>query len=154
MCPNIRNHQSLYNNGSLTSDNQEMAEILSKFFQSTFTDENLESIPNFPQRTSEYLPEISLTKQSILNELVKVNAAKAPGIHSCVLKNCAEPLVNPLYYLFQQSLSSGELPLEWKQANVTPIFKKGSRTQASNYRPISLTFQIVKMLQSIVKDIV
>ena len=83
--------------GSLTSDNQEMAEILSKFFQSTFTDENLESIPN----TSECLPEISLTKQSILNKSVKLNATKAP----CVLKNCAELLVNPLYYLFQQSLA-------------------------------------------------
>ena len=132
-----------------------MAEILNNFFQSTFTDEDLEFITDFPQWTLEQLPEISLTKQSILNKLAKLDIAKASGpdgMHPCVLKNCAESLVNPLYYLFQQSLNSGELPLEWKQANVTPIFKKGSRSQASNYRPVSLTSQVVKILESIVKD--
>ena len=66
-------------------------------------------------------------------------------MHPCVLRNCVK-------YLTTASLNSGEFPLEWKQANITPIFKKGFRTQATNYRPVSLTSQIVKILESIVKD--
>ena len=54
--------------------------------------------------------------------------------------------------MFDQSLHAGELPTDWKNANVTPIHKKGSRSQASNYRPISLTSQVVKVLESIIRD--
>ena len=78
--------------------------------------------------------------ESVISTNSKLDTVKAPGpdgMHPCVLKNCAETLVNPLYYLFKLSLNSGELLLEWKQAKVTPIFKKGTRTHASNYRLVS-----------------
>lgn len=51
--------------------------------------------------------------------------------------------------MFNQSLYTGELTADWKNANVTPIHKKGSKSQASNYRPISLTSQVVKVLEFI-----
>ena len=44
------------------------------------------------------------------------------------------------------------LPQTWKDANITPLFKKGDKTQASNYRPISLTCITVKIFEKIVKD--
>lgn len=50
------------------------------------------------------------------------------------------------------SLASGTLPIKWKQANITPIFKKGDRTIASNYRPISLTSVACKILERIVVE--
>ena len=43
------------------------------------------------------------------------------------------------HFIFTHSLCTGELPTEWTQANVAPIFKKGSKLQAVNYRPVSLT---------------
>jgi len=101
--------------------------VLSNFFQSTFTDEDFEYVLDFPQWILEHLPEISLTKQFILNKLVKLDTVKAlgpDGVHSCVLKSWAEYLANPLYCLL---LNSGELPLEWKQANVIPIFKRARK---------------------------
>ena len=52
--------------------------------------------------------------------------------------------------VFQQSQSTGEVPLDWKQANVVPIFKKGSRFKPENYRPFSLTVVISKMLEHII----
>jgi len=45
----------------------------------------------------------------------------------------------PLWILFQKSLQEGAVPDDWKRANVTPIFKKGSRGLPENYRPVSPT---------------
>ena len=55
-----------------------------------------------------------------------------------------------MLYLFNQSLYTGELPADWKNATVTLIHKKDSKSQAPNYRPISLISQVVKVLESIV----
>jgi len=52
--------------------------------------------------------------------------------------------------LFCQSLNDGMLPNEWKQAYVIPVLKKGSRQKATNYRPISLTSTVVKILESVI----
>ena len=47
------------------------------------------------------------------------------------------------------SLQEGIVPLEWKEANIIPIFKKGSRNKSVNYRPVNLTSIICKLLESI-----
>ena len=54
--------------------------------------------------------------------------------------------------IFKESLRVGETPEDWKKANITPIFKKGSRNDPANYRPVSLTSQVCKVLESIVKE--
>ena len=54
--------------------------------------------------------------------------------------------------LYNQSLQSGQLPLDWKCANTIPVFKRVVKSEASNYRPISLTSQIIKILKSIICD--
>jgi len=51
-----------------------------------------------------------------------------------------------------QSLESGVVPSDWKTANITPIFKKGSKSQVENYRPVSLTSQICKLFEMIIRD--
>ena len=58
----------------------------------------------------------------------------------------------PLSVLFNESLRVGETPDDWRKANITPIFKKGSRNDPANYRPVSLTSQVCKVLESIVKE--
>jgi len=83
--------------------------------------------------------------------LFNLNNNKTPGpdkIHPCLLRNCAASLCKPICYLFNHY--TGELPTNWKNADVIPVHKKGSRSQASNYRPISLTSQVVKVLESII----
>ena len=50
------------------------------------------------------------------------------------------------------SLQEGNVPLEWKEANIIPLFKKGSRNKSVNYRPVSLTSVICKLLETIIRD--
>ena len=83
--------------------------------------------------------------------------AKAPGpddLHSQVLKNCAESLAKPLFPLFTQSINTSiyMLPSDWRQAHITPIFKKGSKVSPTNYRPVSLTSQVVKVLETLIRS--
>ncbi|KAI0241542.1 hypothetical protein LSAT2_023838, partial [Lamellibrachia satsuma] len=50
-------------------------------------------------------------------------------------------------------MAKGEVPVDWKSANVTPIYKKkGTKSQTSNYRPVSLTSQVSKVMEAIIRD--
>ena len=54
--------------------------------------------------------------------------------------------------IYKKSLVEGEIPDEWREANVTPLFKKGSKLMASNYRPVSLTSICCKVMEGIMRD--
>ena len=59
--------------------------------------------------------------------------------------------LGPIFtHLFQQSIDSGDIPKEWTLANISPLFKKGDRSLACNYRPVSLTCVPCKLLEHIV----
>ena len=60
-------------------------------------------------------------------------------VSNAVLKNCKLSFLKPLKLIFDKSLSTGELPKEWREANVTQIFKKGSQIFRSNNLSVSLT---------------
>ena len=71
-------------------------------------------------------------------------------VSSCI--HASESLALPLAQLYQSLFNSGVDSKEWKVAMVTPIFKKGNSTDASNYRPISLTSLCCKIMESVMKD--
>ena len=108
---------------------------------------------------NQYLTNQYLTNQSILSRIdvsqekvqyfpEKLHSNKSCGpdqIHLNVLKNVTT--LDILFsILFNKTLVSGYIPEDWKVSNITPLFKKGSgRTLCNNYRPDSLTSQIVKV---------
>ncbi|GAB0182471.1 mitochondrial enolase superfamily member 1 [Grus japonensis] len=61
------------------------------------------------------------------------------GIHPRVLRELAELLTKPLSITYQQSWLTGEVSVDWRLANVMPIFRKGQMEDLGNYRPVSLT---------------
>ena len=98
---------------------------------------------------------IHITQEKVKVKLENLNRYKNGGpdrIHPHVLKETAETISLPLSMIFKESLRVGETPEDWKKANITPIFKKGSRNDPANYRPVSLTSQVCKVLESIVKE--
>ena len=72
--------------------------------------------------------------------------------HAKLLFELRSILAKPLSKLFRLSLMSGIIPNDWRCANVTPLFKKGSKSDSKNYRPVSLTSIPCKIFESIIKD--
>ena len=62
-----------------------------------------------------------------------------------MLKELANELKGVLTIIYNRSLSDSKIPNDWKMANVTPIFKKGKKCDAGNYRPVSLTSHVCKI---------
>ena len=84
-----------------------------------------------------------------------MNPNKSPGpdkIYSRVLKELHEELTEPLTIIFKKSLQEGILPGNWKHSVVTAIFKKGDKSSPNNYRPVSLTSVVCKIMESLVRD--
>ena len=88
-----------------------------------------------------------------LIESLNVNKSAATDkIHPKVMRYCAESFAKILRPIFENSFKTGKVPTKWKEANITPIFKKGGRCEASKYRPISLTALPCKIITKIVHD--
>ena len=82
---------------------------------------------------------------------LKTHKATGPdSIPAFTLNAAAEELAPALDVLFQFSLDQGEIPTDWKEALVVPIFKKGDKHQASNYMPVSLSSITCKLLEHII----
>jgi len=92
---------------------------------------------------------------TIVKAISRLRPDKAVGpdeLSAKLLTEVQNEIVYPLLLLFKKSLSESSIPRDWKQANVTPIFKKGSRNSVENYRPVSLTSQICKLFETVMRD--
>ena len=100
-----------------------------------------------------FLKEIHVSAEGVTKLLKGLNPSKALGsgeLHPRVLKQLASELGPKFAHLFQQSVDTGEIPKEWSLANICPLYKKGERYLACNYRPVSLTCVPCKLLEHIV----
>ena len=89
--------------------------------------------------------------------LEKLNVSKSPGpdgLHPRILYETKSKITNPLKLIFDASLKLKELPHDWVNANISAVYKKGKKSELCNYRPISLTSILCKIMESIIKDAV
>ena len=101
------------------------------------------------------LTDVEVTAGAVEAKLMSLKVSGAPGpdeLHPRVLREAAQSISTPLAHLFRRSLDMGDLPRDWLLANVVPIFKKGDKLSPSNYRPVSLTAVLCKVLESLIRD--
>lgn len=150
---NVSGISPLHINDRIISSAKEKAETLNHQFSSVFTREDQSTIPNLGPSHIPDIPDLVLTIDGIEKLLRGLQPHKSPGpdgITARVLKVCAPSIAPILRKLFQKSISTGALPSDWLNANISPIYKKNDRTDPANYRPVSLTSIICKLLEHII----
>ena len=142
--------------GKATENDKEKADLLNSFFSSVFTKENTTNIPDLNHRNNEqFICDLIITREAVEEKLSRLDPHKSMGpdkIPAFLLKSLSKELSLPLCIIFNKSISEGKLPQDWKKAEVTAIFKKGNKTDPGNYRPVSLTSIICKVLESFIRD--
>ena len=137
----------------LYSDSTSKSKLLSDQFKSVFTidtpdtkDTRLHG-PHYPP-----IDDLFIDEKGVQKLLEDLNPSKASGpdqIPAKLLKILAPELTPAITKLFRQSVLSGTLPGSWKQAWISPVYKKGNRNEPANYRPVSLTCILCKTLEHI-----
>ena len=97
-----------------------------------------------------FLTDINLSDSIIIEAIKELspNSAGGPdGIPASLLINCAEEIVPTLKIIFSHSLSSSIIPTSFKEVAIIPVFKPGDKSLPSNYRPISLTSVLRKVIE-------
>ena len=123
------------------------------FTEQTLLDDSQANLPETMTIPDQNLDSLSVTPDEVKQVLKSLPLGKGAGpdlINNRILKELSEPFSLPLCDLFNCSLSSGNVPKIWKQANVTPIYKKNESSDVSNYRPISLLSTVGKVVEKIV----
>ena len=123
-------------------------------FSSVFTREDTSSLPvpetKFEGSEGEMLGQLVITPEVVVSKINNMKENKSPavdGISSKILKETVEQISTPLLHVFNMSLQEGIVPFDWKEANIIPLFKNGSRNKSVNYRPVSFT-----SVETIIRD--
>ena len=148
-----------HNAGDIITGEFLMAEELNMHFSSVFTREDTSSLPvpetKFNGSEGEMLGQLVVIPEVVASKINNMKENKSPGVDGIspkIPKETVEQISTPLAHVFNMSLQEGIVPLEWKEANIIPLFKKGSRNKSVNYRPVSFTSVIYKLLETIIRD--
>lgn len=145
-------------NNELISQDSEIVELLNDKFKSVFTveDESTLTALHHQSVTEHEISDIGIINdKEVLGYIRKIrpNKSEGPdGIYARLLRECETEVAHPLALIFSKSLAETSIPLDWKRANVVPVYKKGDKGDVENYRPVSLTSLVCKVLEAFIKD--
>jgi len=126
-----------------------------------FTVENTEELPApvkiFNGLESSRLTVLNFTVEEVAKKLERLRGDKSSGpvdLKPRLLLNLYDKISQPLCFIINKSMDEGMVLEDWKKANVCPIYKKGSKNLAENIRPVSLTSQVCKVFETLMRDAV
>ena len=145
--------------GKTVTDDKETAKILNDYFGSVFTKEDNSCLPVpkqlFRGDEEDKLRNVKFTEATVIEALNNLKTDKSPGpdkLPPKFLYEVRHELSEALTMIFNESIKTGEVPRDWRDAEVVPLFKKGNRNEPSNYRPVSLTCIFGKVMEKLIKD--
>jgi hypothetical protein len=138
-------------NGDLLADPQNVLNRWKNFFNEMLNVHEIHDVRQMDIHTAEPLvPEPSLVEVEIA--IGKLNSYKSPGTHNIpaeLIKVGDETLYSEIHRLIYCTWNKEELPQQWKESTIVPIYKKGDKTDCNNYRGISLLSTAYKILPNI-----
>ncbi|CAM5156864.1 unnamed protein product [Eretmochelys imbricata] len=132
-----------------------MEQYLNKYFASVFNKAKEDLRDNGSMKNGNEDMEVDITISEVEAKLEQLNGTKSGGpdnLHPRILKELAHEIASPLARIFNESVNSGVVLYDWRIANIVPIFKKGKKSDPGNYRPVSLTSVVYKVLEKILKE--
>ena len=108
-----------------------------------------------PENCDVSLTDIDFDCEDMVAAIDEINGSSSCpdfSIPAPVLKHCKQVLSKPLCLMWKESFSTGVVPAYFKKQLITPVFKKGSRVTASNYRPVSLTAHEIKIFERVIRN--
>ena len=148
--------------GNLATDPSIKAEMLQRQYQKVFSDPDKADIaecmssPGLPQGLAKGFSNCQIIRDDIIDALKELDpyaAAPEEDIPARLLTSCKEQLADPLTLFWSKSFDTGYIPDNLKTQFITPIFKKGDRTDPANYRPVSLTSHVMKTFERVLRNI-
>ena len=142
--------------GEYTNIPSVMGELLQDQFSSVFSNpaapEKIIPPLHLPEHT---LETISFDPSDIAAAIAEISLDSASGedeFPAILLKKCSSEVSYPIYLIWKDSLREGSIHSMFKSQLICPVFKKGSKALAENYRPISLTSHIIKIFERVVRN--
>ena len=140
--------------GTVATEDKDKAEILNEQFTSVFTKEDTNNLPEFePIPITTVFEDLIIQPSDVEKKLKSLRTDKSCGpdeIHPLLLKTLASTMSIPLSIVYNISLQTGMVPSIWKEGIVTALFKKGNKAIPANYRPITLTSIVCKIIEKLV----
>ena len=144
----------LNKDGVRVTDPKDKADYMNEFFSSVFTRCNTPPPSKDPSGMNK-LSDIEISEQKVIDAIDRSREYSAPGpdnMTNKVLIELKSELATPFAILFRKSLDELHVPDEWRLSNVTPVYKKGSKADPGNYRPVSLTSNVCKVMERVVNE--
>ena len=139
--------------GTVIIDPREQAEIMNEYYATVFT-RNDDELPEKQDHVDTHLEDVEITEKKVADviDALKETSAMGPdGIGNRTIKQLKNEVIVPLTMIFRRSLDEGVVPRDWKESNIAPIYKKGSRAAPANYRPVNLTSNTCKIMERVLK---
>ena len=145
-------------NGNAVSDPQRIADLFQDQFKSVFstplTESQLNNYSLISGNPMTSIPSFEITQEHIIdaiNDMKGSSSCPNKDIPARVFKQCKLTLSKPLMLFWKASFACGEIPKSYKNQMIIPIYKKGPKTCAKNWRPICLSGFEVKIMERVLK---
>lgn len=142
----------LIKDGVQVVDSKNKAKYLNEYFSSVFTRCSTAPPTKAPIGTTK-ISDIEVNEQAVKDAIDCCREFSAPGpddLSNKIIIELKNEIAKPLAMLFRKSLDESCIPADWRLSNVTPVFKKGSKSEPGNYRPVSLTSNICKLMERVI----
>ena len=141
--------------GNLNSEPVIKANLLQNQYIKVFSNpEDAKPNHEYADKCEAEINDINIYIKDVKDAIKDIPSFAAPGpdkLPASVLKECADEIAEAIVMIWRRSLDTGEIPEMMKLQTIIPLFKKGSKSLAENYRPVSLTSHLIKLFERILR---